>query len=492
MKRVVALKKVNFKKRYLLLLLFSVAVLFSIYGYNKSIPVGLSYEGQEHTTFDVDFLYDLTYLKDGKRNSEQVIFENIIKTIEEAEQFIVIDMFLFNDDYDKPAQYPGLTEQLTTALVAKQKANPEMEITFITDEMNSFYGSYSTKYIDQLVASGVNVVYTDLNKLRDSNPAYSGFYRAFISWIGDFEKGWLPNPFSEDSPKVDLRSYAKLLNFKANHRKVIATEKQAIITSANPHDASGYHSNIAFAVKGNITQDIVNSENSVAVMSDEMFEPHAVAVMASTEIDYNDLKAINQGGSVKASLITEGKIKKHILQVLNETDKGDEIKLGMFYLSDRDVIQSLLDAVKREVSIQIILDPNKDAFGMEKNGIPNRPVASELIEKSNGKIKLRWYDTNGEQYHTKLLFVKMEEESVLIGGSSNFTKRNIDDFNLEADVKITADNDHEIVKEVESYFNRIWKNEDGVYTAGFEKYKDDSLVKYWVYRFQEWSGLSTF
>lgn len=224
------------------MIMLSVAVLFSIYGYNKSIPAGLSFEGQEHTAYDVDFLYDLTYLKDEKKTSEQVIFDNILKTIAEAEQFIVIDMFLFNDAYDKTVQYPSLTKQLTTLLVNKQKENPQIEITFITDEMNSFYGSYSPKYIDQLLASGVHVVYTDLTKLRDSNPAYSGFYRAFLIWIGDFEKGWLPNPFSEDSPKVKLKSYAKLLNFKANHRKVIATEKQAIVTSANPHDASGYHS----------------------------------------------------------------------------------------------------------------------------------------------------------------------------------------------------------------------------------------------------------
>jgi hypothetical protein len=28
----------------------------------------------------------------------------------------------------------------------------------------------------------------------------------------------------------------------------------------------------------------------------------------------------------------------------------------------------------------MILDPNKDAFGLEKSGIPNRPVAAELVE----------------------------------------------------------------------------------------------------------------
>ncbi len=42
-----------------------------------------------------------------------------------------------------------------------------------------------------------------------------------------------------------------MLNFKANHRKILITENEALITSANVHDASAYHSNIAlwFPVK---------------------------------------------------------------------------------------------------------------------------------------------------------------------------------------------------------------------------------------------------
>ncbi len=465
--------------------------MFSVYGYNKSVPAGLSFEGEEHVASNVEFLYDLTYLKEGEKTSEQVIFDHILKTIDDAEQYIILDMFLFNDDYDKTAQYPSLTERLSKALVNKQKENRDLKITFITDDINTFYDSYSTRYIDQMINSGVNIVFTDLDQLRDSNPTYSGFYRAFISWIGDFEKGWLPNPFSQDSPKVKLKSYANLLNFKANHRKLIATEKQALITSANPHDASGYHSNIAFIVKGNIIEDIITSEKNVALMSGEMIEQNHIPVMASGEIENKDAAGTDQENA-KVSFLTEGKIKKHILQVVNETKQGDEIYLGMFYLSDREFIEALLDAVNRDVSIQIVLDPNKDAFGMEKNGIPNRPVANELIAKSHNKVKLKWYDTHGEQYHTKLLFVKKQEESVIIGGSSNFTRRNIGDFNLEADVKIIANNNHSIVKEVESYFERIWENIDGHYTIEYEKYKDDSKIKYWMYRFQEWSGLSTF
>ena len=82
--------------------------------------------------------------------------------------------------------------------------------------------------------------------MRDSNPIYSGIWRSIIKWFGTSGKGWIPNPFRPDSPKVTLRAYLKLLNFKANHRKVIASEKSAILSSMNPHDASGNHSNIGF------------------------------------------------------------------------------------------------------------------------------------------------------------------------------------------------------------------------------------------------------
>ncbi len=52
--------------------------------------------------------------------------------------------------------------------------------------------------------------------------------------------------------------------------------------------------------------------------------------------------------------------------------------------------------------MRVLLDPNKDAFGFEKSGLPNRQVASELIAASDGAIKLRWYRTHGEQFHAKL------------------------------------------------------------------------------------------
>ena len=138
----------------------------------------------------------------------------------------------------------------------------------------------------------------------------------------------------------------------------------------------------------------------------------------------------------------------------------------------------------------MILDPNKDAFGIEKNGIPNRQVASELMKEDN--IEVRWYDTNGEQYHSKFLMVDYGNETILIGGSANFTRRNLHDYNLESNLHIKMPATHDLSQEVHSYFDRLWTNEDGIYTVQFEQYEDQTLWKKVMYRVQEWTGLSTF
>lgn len=164
--------------------------------------------------------------------------------------------------------------------------------------------------------------------------------------------------------------------------------------------------------------------------------------------------------------------------------------MGMFYLSDREIVTALKDAANRGVDVKLILDPNKDAFGMEKSGIPNRQVASELTNDSSTEV--RWYDTQGEQFHSKITLIKKEQESIIIGGSANLTKRNIGDLNLETNTMVVADNDKDISVDVYNYFETIWNNVDGVYTTDYSTYEDDSLLKKIQYRIQEWTGLSTF
>ena len=77
-------------------------------------------------------------------------------------------------------------------------------------------------------------------------------------------------------------------------------------------------------------------------------------------------------------------------------------------------------------------------------------------------------------------------------GSANLTRRNLDNYNLELDVLVTMEKNSETAKIINRYFNRIWNNENGLYTVDFEKYEEDSLVKNIIYRIQEGMGLATF
>ncbi|PLR69071.1 phospholipase D family protein [Bacillus sp. UMB0893] len=463
---------------FLILLTSSV----SIYQYLKPLPQGVSYEGDVHSADQIEFLYDLTFENKGQINHDQVIFDQIHTMIEEAEDFILIDMFLFNDEYDRSATYPSVSTDLMQALLDKKKQNEQISITVITDRINTFYGSYRSEIAAKLEEQGIQVVFTDMKPMRDSNPVYSGAYRTFLQWFGTEGSGWIPNAFSPDSQDVTLRSYLDLLNFKANHRKVVVTEKEGMVTSANPHDGSSLHSNIAFVVKGEILQELVQTEKTVAQLSGadvNLAENMAVSDMTET-------------GEYTVQVLTEGKIKKHLLSEITNSKENEKITIGAFYLSDRDIVKQLIAASKRGVEVKLILDANKDAFGREKNGVPNRPAAHELVTRSNDEIQVRWYKTNGEQYHTKLAFFEREKEDIVIGGSANFTKRNLGDFNLETDLKVTGPANTGIMSEVEEYFDTIWNNKSGRYTEDYEMFEDDSVMLRFLYRFQEWSGISSF
>jgi len=469
------------------LFLFIIPLVFSLFHYFKPVPAGLSAEGRVHETGEVRFLYDLTYENsDGEVEHDQEIFDYIYQMIDEAEDFIVMDLFLFNDDYDHTdpdLDFPTLSSDLAEVLIQKKQADPAVDIVFITDPINTFYGSYMPDHMEEMSDAGIEVVLTDLEPLRDSNPVYSGFSRAYLSWFGTSDSEYLPNVFRKTGPEVSTQSYINMLHFKANHRKVVMNEQEALITSANPHDASVYHSNIAFVLRGDFLHDLLASERAVVEMSGhdtQLFDTFEIASSADeTEDTYS------------VQLLTENKIKEAIVEQIDVSQPNDAIKIGMFYLSDRDIITALLEAEERGVTVQMILDINQDAFGNEKIGIPNRPVADELTQ-NDSSIAVRWYQSHGEQYHAKFFLHETPEELTMIGGSTNFTRRNMDDFNLETNVKISGKKDQAEAQVMLEYFDKIWENEDGIYTADYSDYAESSAWKNWLYRFQEWSGMSTF
>ncbi|HLR59738.1 MAG TPA: phospholipase D family protein [Pseudogracilibacillus sp.] len=468
------------KSLWILLILLLIIVGIVILNKTKPIPKGLSYESDVYQTDKVEFLSDLTYYDNkDEMKTEQDIFKEVINVINQAEDFVVVDMFLFNDFTDQNRNFPDLSGKLTKALIAQKEKHPELQVVFITDPVNTGYGSYEDRHLEDLEKNDIEVVITSLSELRDSNSFYSAAWRLFFQPFGNEGTGWLPNPLAKEGPKITVRSYAKLFNVKANHRKAVASEKNAIIASANPHNESGFASNIAFKVSGEIINDIVKAEQAVIDYSG-----------GEMVIDYKD-KVETTSGDIAIQYLTEGKILKSILEEIEQAKKDDTIWIGMFYIANRDVIDAIHDATDRGAKVQLILDPNKNAFGSNKTGLPNMPIASEMVKDNN--LDIRWYEAKEDQYHTKIIYIKKPTESVVIGGSANYTTRNLDDLNLENNLKITAPQDADVMQDVDAYFNRLWDNEDGTFTSDYET-NEDSLTSalkltYWL---QKLTGLTTY
>ena len=445
--------------------------------------LGLVFSG-ETTAEGMRLLIDETWVDAaGKRQVAQEIFDSVFEIIDDAEEFILLDFFLLNDFLYQPA--PGLrplSQELTDRLSAKRKTDPDVRIVFITDPINTVYGSVESPHFKVLQEAGVEVVWTDLDQLRDSNPIYSKPWRLLAKPWGTGPGSAVENPLGDGH--ISMRSMLRLLNFKANHRKVVVSEKSLLVTSANPHSASSAHWNVALRIDGAGQELACTAESAIMRMSGA--EKAGLDRWASRESG----RLVDPARPL-LEVLTEGKIKARALALINGAGQGDRIDLSMFYFSDRDVIKALIKARKRGCSIRVILDPNKDAFGRTKNGIPNRQTAARLVKAG---IPVRWADTHGEQFHVKMLHVAhADRTAALMLGSCNFTRRNMDNFNAECNVTAAAASDDAVMVRARETFDRWWTNPAGrTYTADYATYEDRSMrrkLRAWL---MEVTGLSSF
>jgi phosphatidylserine/phosphatidylglycerophosphate/cardiolipin synthase-like enzyme len=475
-------------KLLLVLLVLAVAGT-SLYHSIKPLHVGLAYEGDLQTVENPRLLTDRTrHFGDEAPRLDHEIFEEILSMIGQARRFILVDMFLYNSTRGEDQSRRHLAEELTDALIRQREDHPELTIVVISDPINTLYGGMASPEFERLEQAGIAVVQTRLTALRDSNPAWSGLWRICCQWFGNSaEAGWLPNPIGDQ--KVTLRSYLALLNFKANHRKVLVTDNgegfRALVSSANPHDGSSHHSNIGLSFGGPAVADLLRSERAVLALSD-----------ADTSAVDNALGLINEtapAGDARIKVLTESAIRNAALDMITTAQSGSGLDLAMFYLSHREILTNLIKASRRGVKVRVLLDANHDAFGREKSGVPNRQAAMELTD--NG-VSVRWCNTRGEQCHSKLLLRQDQtgEASVLLG-SANFTRRNLDDLNLETNVLLLADRRHGVVQKADEFFTEQWQSGPGspaVMSLPYRAWADHSRLRYWQYRFMEATGLSTF
>lgn len=491
----------TFRKRWIAWGLLALWLATGLWNTIKPMPPGTVVHSPAvvSSSSAIRFLADRSYLDiHGKEFHEQQIFDEIFNVIDQAQSFVVADYFLFNDLMGAAsAPHRRLSSELAQHLIARKLVRPGLTVLIITDPINEVYGGAHSQLLDELRAAGVDVVSTDLNALRDSNPAWSSLWRLFIQWWGNTpDHGTMPNPFDAGPDRITLRSWFTLVNFKANHRKVVVADQAdgnltAVVASANPHDASSAHSNVALRIEGDIARQMLASELAIARFSHWRGRVYTPEPLPSVPAAASD--------AAEVSWLTESAIRDHLLQALDRTRNGDVVRIGMFYLSDRKVIDALVAAAERGVTVRLILDPNKDAFGRQKDGVPNRPVANELMTRGKGKIDVRWYRTHGEQFHTKLVLIARSDALIASLGSANLTRRNLADYNLEANIGLQLPLNAPLAAQMIGYFDDLWGNvqrgdQSGApqYTAPFGAYEDTDGPRYWRYRIMEATGLSTF
>ncbi|MFW5802935.1 MAG: phospholipase D-like domain-containing protein [Verrucomicrobiota bacterium] len=448
---------------------------------------------------NINLLFDRTsWTDEGELVSEQEIFPAMLAMIEEAEGAIILDMFLVNQfgaKAENGLDHRDTTRELIDALVAKLAADPDTWILFVTDPINSTYGDECPKPLRPLVEAGGHVVLTNLHALEDSNPLYSLPYRALrplLRRVPFLHKPIFDHPFDGGEDPVATMQLLDMLNFKANHRKVLTSRTadgqwHALVASANPHTASSRHDNIAVQLHAGPLQAIRNSELRIAADSirprPELLFSSATTTQVLEQINSWLEKpssppvddAERRPGAMTARYCSEGALGETVDELLRKASRGDTVELLMFYLADPRVVRGLRKAAERGATLRILLDPNQDAFGRRKRGIPNRVIATRLHDwaaaRDDVDLTIRWANTRGEQMHAKALRIVLESagtEHYLLG-SANFTTRNLRGTNLESGVLI--ENGAALANQWQENFNAMWQNPGGTKASlPFDRY----------------------
>jgi phosphatidylserine/phosphatidylglycerophosphate/cardiolipin synthase-like enzyme len=482
-------------RRLLLVALLAGWLVMAYWQTVKPLPQGTHVAGPvcPAAAGQVSFIADITAADAyGHLVVSQAIFDEALKVVRGARHFIVLDYALLGAAAGAQPQRPVAAE-LTDALLEAKRTQPDLKVLLITDPVNERYGASRATELTLLRAAGVEVVLARLDTLRDANYLYSSLWRLTLGW-------W-------DGPRGPLGFELRRLNFKADHRKVLIADDGgeglvAVVGSANPQDAQSGWSNLAARVAGDSLGALLASELAIARFSGWTgdSEPYLRAAdpRAPEQCSRGVPAAVPaplSADTARVQVLTEGALRSALLGHAQASGRGDAIDVAMFGFADRGVIEALLDASRRGVAVRLILDPSEDATTAVPSRLPNQPAASELVARSAGAVRVRWYRTHGERFHTALVLFSGTQNLWMTVGSANLTRRGLDDYNLEANLAIEVLRDAPLAAQAQGYFDTLWNNRAALgieYTAAFAAYADSRQADYWLYRLLEGAGFSAF
>ena len=365
--------------------------------------------------------------------------------VDRAEQVIILD------------QCP-LAADLARRLLMRRRQRPNLKIVLVTDPRNEVYGGTQVQILNALEASGIIVARTRLERLRDSNPLYSSFWR-----LG---AGWWSDPFDEPPGEVTLISSLRRLNFKANQRQLLVADDGAggwssIVTSAAPR-ADGVAGNAGLEIRGHLARDIAASELQIATWStDDDRLPEAPPI---------ENRSV---GAIDARFLTEGAIHVALRDAIAAAGGGDSISVAVREIGDRQMVTAMLQAATRGAHLQLLLDPALPA---------NQAVAAELLHNEAANIDVRWR-ASAVEGDGRFVLIRHGNDAWLHLGSADLTRRDLDDLNLEAGIELHMPARAAPARAVSDTFAREWSS-----AAPYADHADESKETYWRYRLAEAVG----
>jgi len=438
-----------------------------------------------------------------KANQTRVEHLNIAprakRMIESADGCIVASVFLFDNLYPPDGVATSdrdVVAEFTELLVAKRRASPDVPVVLVLDLMHKAWSDRRSEAVARLREAGVDVFYSDRLDTHSATrlPAFESsvetWYRMDDAVGGPLGKitrtvGKAPVPFVTykfDGEPIRLATVFNAAMFKANHRKLLVTRAggrwEAMVTSANPHNASIPNENYSLTVAGPLAAYLYMVQRADVVRSIERGghycdwctqDPAYQARFLDAQLPALAPEAyappVADGPDFRGPRVmcaTEEAIEAGVLAMLERAGPGDEIRIQMFYLSRVPVINALLDAAHRTGRpVRLLLDSNRIGLGYPKNGTPNAQVAAYLLGRAGTEgldLRVRWYATRGEQNHAKIMSITNPGtgKHELTTGSANWTRKNLDCINLEANLFVR--DTPRVTAQFNELFDQLWDN----------------------------------
>jgi hypothetical protein len=375
-----------------------------------------------------------------------------IEAVGRAEQLIVLD------------QCP-LAHELTRQLLLRKRQRPNIKIMLVTDPRNEVYGGTPAQTLSTLEAAGIIVARTRLTRLRDSNPLYSSVWRLSVGWWSD--------PFDEVPGEITLSSTLRRRNLKADQRQLLVADDGAggwtsIVLSASATGGgvpvSAGIANVGLEIRGQLARDIVASELRIAAWSTDDDRLPAAPPFESRGV-----------GTIDARFLTEGATHTALRDVIAVAGNGDSIDVVVGAFDDRQMIDAMLRAAARGARLQLLLGSDSPR---------TRAAAGELVHNAAGNIEVRWQTAEIE---ARYALIRHRSDVWIDLGSANFTRRGLDDLDLEADIELHMPARAAPARAALDLFERAWSS-----AAAYADRADESTATYWRYRLADATGLTLF